>query len=107
MSIVLRLLAEGKIGWAFWPPDADEESIVEENGDGNGIWIPRYSAFDEKTDSDGSEKEQHDDSEGGENITTSDESDSINEDQPMQSMASRFDALVVDEDESEQDETRD
>jgi hypothetical protein len=103
---ILRLLAEGKVGWAFWPPDADEKLIVEENGDDNGIWIPRYSAFDEKTDRDSSEQEQHDGSEGSENITSSDESDRSNEEQLVHSMASRFDALAIDE-ESEQDGTRD
>lgn len=82
--------------------------IGEENGEDNGIWIPRYIAFDEKTaDRDGSEQEQDDGSEGDENVTSSDESDSGNEEQPLQPMASRFDALAVDEDELEQDETGD
>jgi hypothetical protein len=35
----LRLLAEGKIKWAFWPPGYDESQIPDAN-DGYGIWLP-------------------------------------------------------------------
>jgi hypothetical protein len=35
----LRLLAEGKIEWAFWPPGYDESQIPDAN-DGYGIWVP-------------------------------------------------------------------
>jgi len=35
----LRLLAEGKIKWAFWPPGYDESHIPDANA-GYGIWVP-------------------------------------------------------------------
>ena len=35
----MRLLAEGKIKWAFWPPGYDESQIPDTN-DGYGIWLP-------------------------------------------------------------------
>ena len=36
--IVLRAVAEGRIKWAFYPPDYDV-SKVPENRKGMGIWI--------------------------------------------------------------------
>ncbi|KAJ7597491.1 hypothetical protein C8J56DRAFT_773806 [Mycena floridula] len=36
-NFMLRTLAEGKVSWAFWPPDKDPKSITDE---GLGIWIP-------------------------------------------------------------------
>jgi len=38
-NAILRLLAEGKIKWAFWPPGSDESRIPDAN-DGYGIWVP-------------------------------------------------------------------
>lgn len=55
--LVLRQLAEGKIGWAFWPPGTDSESILVEGEQGTGIWIPRVDGLDEEE----SEEESNDD----------------------------------------------
>ncbi|KAI9444873.1 P-loop containing nucleoside triphosphate hydrolase protein [Lactarius indigo] len=38
-NAILRLLAEGKIKWAFWPPGYDESHIPDANS-GYGIWVP-------------------------------------------------------------------
>jgi hypothetical protein len=41
VSLVLRALAEGRIGWAFWPPGTSLEQIASLAGsEGHGIWIP-------------------------------------------------------------------
>ncbi|KAM6498736.1 GTPase [Amanita muscaria] len=105
---VLRLLAEGKIGWAFWPPGTDAEDIAEENGDNNGIWIPRFSALDEKTDRDSSEHEQIDGNEEDEDDAdeSSEESGSASG-HLVKSTTSRFGALEIDDQEWEEDETSD
>lgn len=95
---VLRLLAEGRIGWSFWPSETDEAVIVEENGDDNGIWIPRFSVVDE--DNDEGEDEQEPLEEEGSECTESEEGSS--EEDTFQSMG-RFNALLIDED-SEEDE---
>ena len=42
---VLRCIAEGKIGWAFWPPDTD---LIGEEA--NGIWIPHATRDDDDSD---------------------------------------------------------
>lgn len=34
---VLRALAEGRVGWAFWPPGTPVDQISNE---GHGVWIP-------------------------------------------------------------------
>jgi hypothetical protein len=36
----LRLLAEGKIKWAFWPPGYDETHSIPDANAGYGIWVP-------------------------------------------------------------------
>ncbi|KIM47738.1 hypothetical protein M413DRAFT_208353 [Hebeloma cylindrosporum] len=40
-NAILRALAEGRIGWCFWPPGTPLDRIVTEGGDVQGIWIPR------------------------------------------------------------------
>lgn len=37
---VLRALAEGKLRWAFWPPDFDVAAVEAQQGEGMGIWMP-------------------------------------------------------------------
>lgn len=37
--VVLRLVAEGKIAWAFWPPGTDLTAVGSSGG--NGIWLTR------------------------------------------------------------------
>lgn len=38
-SVVLRAVAEGKIRWAFWPPDTPLSVVEEHHLPGGGIWI--------------------------------------------------------------------
>lgn len=45
-SVVLRTLAEGRIFWAFWPPDTDI-TANQEVTDTAGIWIPASGDADE------------------------------------------------------------
>ncbi|KAK2460105.1 hypothetical protein APHAL10511_007871 [Amanita phalloides] len=47
---ILRLLAEGRLGWSFWPPGTGARTIAGENGNDNGIWIPRFDVLDEEID---------------------------------------------------------
>ncbi|KAF7339335.1 Guanine nucleotide-binding protein-like 1 [Mycena sanguinolenta] len=39
-NAILRALAEGRVAWAFWPPDVDVDLTVDESAAGMGIWIP-------------------------------------------------------------------
>jgi hypothetical protein len=60
-SLVLRALAEGRIGWAFWPPGIPLEQIASAAGsEGHGIWIPRGDSIvqdDTESDSDVEERQ--------------------------------------------------
>lgn len=38
-NAILRLVAEGKIAWAFWPPGTDLTAVGSSGG--NGIWLTR------------------------------------------------------------------
>ncbi|KDR85475.1 hypothetical protein GALMADRAFT_52603 [Galerina marginata CBS 339.88] len=42
-NAILRSLAEGRLAWAFWPPDTTPEEIAAIGGgdQGHGIWIPQ------------------------------------------------------------------
>lgn len=40
-TAVLRALAEGRIGWCFWPPGTPLDQLAAGGGDEQGIWIPR------------------------------------------------------------------
>ncbi|THH28093.1 hypothetical protein EUX98_g6079, partial [Antrodiella citrinella] len=39
-NAILRLLAEGKISWAFWPEDTPRDVRDAHSKAGHGIWIP-------------------------------------------------------------------
>ncbi|KAJ7103475.1 hypothetical protein B0H15DRAFT_936078 [Mycena belliarum] len=52
-NAMLRSLAEGRVGWAFWPPNME---TTEDAQDGMGIWIPR--AEDEEGSSEDEESEE-------------------------------------------------
>ena len=67
---VLRLLAEGKIKWAFWPPGYDESQIPDAN-DGYGILVPSGV---EDPDSDLDDNEEYDGSDGDSDPETAGES---------------------------------
>ena len=96
----MRLLAEGRIGWSFWPPRTDETIIIKENGNDNGIWIPHFSVPDEEIDEEDEEQESRE--EDGSEHTESEEDSS--EEDTLQSMG-RFNALSIDDEESEDEES--
>jgi len=61
VSPVLRALAEGRVGWAFWPPDTPLEQISSVPGsEGYGIWIPLGDSIEhDDTDSESDGEDRH------------------------------------------------
>ncbi|KAG5647766.1 hypothetical protein DXG03_008489 [Asterophora parasitica] len=109
-NAMLRGLAEGRVGWAFWAPDTDTKAVaaaMEEQG--TGLWIPNATAVDEDTDeeSENEEEEEADpevDTEEDENLTD-DDADSDDSFQKAGGPArSRFNALVIDDVEEEEED---
>lgn len=49
-TAVLRALAEGRIGWCFWPPGTPLDQIAAGGGDEQGIWIPRGDTIEDDDD---------------------------------------------------------
>jgi len=102
LSKVLRALAEGRIGWAFWPPDTPLQQVAA-GGDGQqGLWIPRGDAIDEDTDhqSEGEDEDhEHDQSsESGEDEDTHEDDEEASDDGvdgTTVASAGRFGALAV------------
>ncbi|KAI0308134.1 hypothetical protein B0F90DRAFT_1621823 [Multifurca ochricompacta] len=77
-NAILRLLAEGKIKWAFWPPEYDESQLPDADANpGYGIWIPSKDDLYDDEDGDDSEGQTGDDTEGekSESISSSDADD--------------------------------
>ncbi|KAJ7040449.1 hypothetical protein C8F04DRAFT_1083602 [Mycena alexandri] len=62
-NAILRALAEGRVAWAFWPPDFKVESASDEGAEGAGIWIPRTEADGASTDDESEEEEPEADGE--------------------------------------------
>lgn len=113
LLVVLRALAEGRIGWAFWPPDATLDEIASvASGEGVGIWIPRGDMDDGCEPEPESEEEEVDDN-GNENdkATGSEDSelDGDVESDGGRKVAGigRYDALARNESDEEQDESDD
>ena len=99
-------MAEGKIAWAFWPPDVEERFIRDEQHEpGAGVWIPGDSELDD--DVDPSEPESLTDEEKFEvdsvNDEVSSESDSDQEESRPTGLG-RFGALAIDEGNDNSDE---
>ncbi|KAF9245794.1 P-loop containing nucleoside triphosphate hydrolase protein [Melanogaster broomeanus] len=68
-NAILRLVAEGKIPWAFWP-SGTPSSVIDTSSDGDGIWLKNG------VEQHGWDELQIDDSDGdGEEEATSDSSD--------------------------------
>jgi len=101
---ILRALAEGRINWAFWPPNfiLDEVASVV-GGEGMGIWIPH----DDIDDSSEQEDEEVDDDGDDEDETGSEddsEFDSEEEDVELDRKLAglgRFGALAMNESDEE------
>jgi hypothetical protein len=101
-------LAEGKISWAFWPPETPREALSSElNEAGLGIWIPQDKLLDAESDQE-SEDEGEDASKGAssEEEVDSDVVEEVDENNATTSVIGRFGALAV-SDESDDDEIDD
>ncbi|KAF9486315.1 P-loop containing nucleoside triphosphate hydrolase protein [Pholiota conissans] len=83
-NALLRAVAEGRIGWAFWPPGTPLDEVTTWSGEGQGIWIPRDDGLEEKSDPESDEEERDADSveseEGDENSEEEDEEDEEDDD---------------------------
>ncbi|KAJ7727816.1 hypothetical protein DFH07DRAFT_757553 [Mycena maculata] len=92
-NAILRALAEGRIAWAFWPPDTDLESASDEPDEGLGIWIPRAEddgvTSEEEEDREAASEEAEDEGDVEESPPDSDEDDSA----ALQVGGGRFGAL--------------
>jgi hypothetical protein len=108
---VLRALAEGRIGWAFWPPDSTLDEITSvASGEGVGIWIPRGDMDDSSEQEPESEEEEVDDnrSEDDQHSTGSEDSEldgDVESDGGRKVAVGMFDALAIIESDEEQDES--
>ena len=104
--LVLRAVAEGRIGWAFWPPDTDPKEIKSCGSPEQGIWIPRSDRADDESDSEsehGDRSSSHEtdseESEDGEE----DEAESSDEEEVAAKLAGagRFGALSLNDGEDD------
>ncbi|PFH49804.1 hypothetical protein AMATHDRAFT_146756 [Amanita thiersii Skay4041] len=107
-NAILRLLSEGKIGWAFWPPRTEAHVLEAENGAQNGIWIPRFSgdlAEDSPSDTEApaNETPSEDSSEESQDGAL-DDIEEASDDANLQTTSGRFSALIIDEQEDEEDD---
>ncbi|KAJ3503451.1 hypothetical protein NLJ89_g8424 [Agrocybe chaxingu] len=48
-NAMLRAVAEGRIGWAFWPPGTPLDQVAAGGGPEQGIWVPRGDIANEDT----------------------------------------------------------
>ncbi|KAF8913137.1 hypothetical protein CPB84DRAFT_1760427 [Gymnopilus junonius] len=104
-NAILRSLAEGRIKWAFWPPDMSAEQISAENGgiQGNGIWVPQSSPVDDE-----SEPESLPESDAEENVQRTDTTEEVVESSEDEGNATgivdggRFGALAINDDENDE-----
>jgi len=102
---VLRALAEGRIGWAFWPPSTPLSTILADTEPGVGIWTSHLVDRDEETEYE-SEEEEGDGEE--EDTSSASEEESANEDTfeddqgiPSGVGLGRFGALSLDADDED------
>lgn len=111
--LVLRALAEGRIGWAFWPPDStfDEIAFVA-SGEGMGIWIPRGDMeYASEQEPESEEEEGYDSGNGNDKHSTGSEDSELDGDTESDSDGGRkvagigrFGALAITESDEESDE---
>ncbi|KAI0274993.1 hypothetical protein BC834DRAFT_850618 [Gloeopeniophorella convolvens] len=108
-NAILRLLAEGKVKWAFWPPDYDA-SLLSEASAGHGIWIPSTDHGPDEdagteSDEDQGDKESDYEAEEGSEAATSTPMDGEPSSQGVIKGGGRFALLGLDSD--SEDETED
>lgn len=96
----MRLLADGKIRWCFWPPNAEN---LQERQD-LGIWIGDFMPDVVETE-DYSDHEHAQETTAGETITEEDDDEEEEEDESDESAAGQatsfFAALDVEDDDEE------
>ncbi|TRM66076.1 hypothetical protein BD626DRAFT_397642 [Schizophyllum amplum] len=108
-NAILRMVAEGRIRWGYWPPGTDEGKIRGTAGaDGVGIWIPGLDAMDdEESEEEDVEEEQEDEpprAAGKAHETSSEEDaeDAESDEGPgIEVSRGRFGALTMLEDDEE------
>lgn len=105
MTQVLRMIAEGRVRWAFWPPGTDPKDL---NGAaGTGIWIPHddNDTWDERESEEEEDdgKLRHPASDSGEE-GSDDESEEHDEELTTTAVGSRFGALHISSDTTEDEE---
>ena len=113
--VVLRALAEGRMGWAFWPPDSTLDEIAPvTSGEGMGIWISRGDMdYASEQEPESEEEEGYDNGNGNDKHSTGSEDsehDGVTEsdsdgDGKVAGMG-RFGALAISESDEESDEER-
>jgi len=106
--LVLRALAEGRIGWGFWPPGTPLDEIHAASGADQGIWISRADSLDvdfaneDDRDDELEEAKSQSDEEEGEQLSEDESSDVGGQ---VAVGTGRFGALVIsDGEQSEGDE---
>jgi hypothetical protein len=96
---VLRALAEGRIGWAFWPPHTAIPTITAHAESDSGIWAPHITIKDENSEFGSDEEvEQVEVVSDDDDASESDES-SLGDVDPSTSSVGigRFGALLLDD----------
>jgi len=103
---ILRAVAEGRIRWAFWPPDTDVSFVEGEPGD--GIWIPHTTVVEGDNEYESEEDELASSAHSEEIMESEEKSDSEEEEAVIVQLvgAGRFGALVLD-DENRAEEDQD
>ncbi|KAF8167611.1 hypothetical protein B0H34DRAFT_23959 [Crassisporium funariophilum] len=112
-NAILRALAEGRIGWAFWPPGTSVEVVAAEGGEAPGIWVPQGDSLDADAESEDDQEEGHDTpSDHSENSGSEEEEEEEEDDvqdgaSPKTATFGRFGALAMNEEEEEDDDDDD
>ncbi|KAG6910522.1 hypothetical protein DXG01_009941 [Tephrocybe rancida] len=108
-NAILRAMAEGKVGWAFWPPETAATTITAiTEGQGTGIWIPRATVVEDETDNDSGDDDSDPDQD--ENPVVLDSPDEVTDEETSDDEeeyagssvlgVSRFGALAIEEEEA-------
>jgi hypothetical protein len=103
-SSVLRALAEGTVGWAFWPPGTTVEQVGTDQEAACGVWIMGDELVSEDTeeDSEVDERDKHVSKDSEDEVATDsgdgdDDSDVPDKNVTVRAVGTRFGALMLDE----------
>ncbi|KAF8973507.1 hypothetical protein BDZ97DRAFT_1911995 [Flammula alnicola] len=58
-NALLRAVAEGRVGWGFWPPGTPLDQIAAGGGEGQGIWIPHGDRVDQESEPESEGEEEN------------------------------------------------